>query len=112
MHSKLVIALCCAGLAPLTAAAQRPTATDPAAPVAAASYQSAFSAYKPYQEQRQGSWRELNEEVAKAGGHVGIFGGAGHAGRGASKPPAQGPGPSGQSAVRGAPAAPAGKPNP
>ena len=118
MQSKLVIGLCCACLVPLTAGAQRPAVTDPAAPVAADTYQSAFSTYKPYQEQVPGSWRELNEEVSKAGGHVGIFGGAGNARHGAGKTPAAAPKPSahgpeaaGQPPVRGAPAAPAGKPH-
>lgn len=116
MHSKIVIALWCAiGFAPWTAAAQRLAATDPAAAAPAPEYRSAFSTYKPFQEQNLESWRALNDEVAKAGGHVGIFGGAGHAGHGAAKAPGTTPGQgseaSGQPPVRGAPAAPAAKPH-
>jgi hypothetical protein len=102
MHSKLAIAFyCAASLMPLTAGAQRPAAADPAAAAATPKYESAFPAYRPYEEQTPRSWRELNDDVAKVGGHAGIFGGAGHAGHGSPKPAGQ---PVGQeSAVRGQP---------
>ena len=119
MHSKIIITLWCAiGVVPLTATAQRPGAADPAATAPAPEYRSAFSTYKPFQEQSLGSWRDLNDEVAKAGGHVGIFGGAGHAGHAGAKaapsaPKAAAPAPeaTGQPPMRGAPAAPAAKPH-
>ena len=48
-------------------------------------YESAFSTYKPYEEPELAPWKEVNEAVAKAGGHIGIFGGApAHAGHGAA----------------------------
>ena len=80
-------------LAPaLPAGAQSPEArSTPGGDIA---YESVFKSYKPYEEPELGSWKDLNDEVAKAGGHVGIFGGAGHAGHGApASPPQQKPAP-------------------
>ncbi len=48
-------------------------------------YDSAFTGYRPYREQPLAPWRELNDEVHRAGGHIGIFGGA----AGARAAPAQ-----------------------
>lgn len=53
------------------------------APVPQLEYQSAFENYRPYREQPLASWRDLNEEVARVGGHAGMFAGGHHAG---SKP--------------------------
>ena len=62
-------------------------------------------------------WREVNEEVGRVGGHVGIFRSGGHASQGhgtASKPaPGEAAGstrkePAGQAPARSAPKAPAG----
>ncbi len=50
--------------------------SDPAARVPDVRYQSAFDGYQPYREQKLAPWRELNDEVHKAGGHIGIVGGA------------------------------------
>ena len=112
MHPKLPVALLCTALSlPLATAAQRPAAADPAAPVPPLKYESAFSAYRPYQDPPVRNWAEVNEEVAKAGGHIGIFGGAGPAPHGAPKAPTQSPLGEGQPPVRGAPQAPAGKPH-
>lgn len=38
-------------------------------------YDSAFTGYQPFREQKLAPWRELNDEAHKAGGHIGIFGG-------------------------------------
>ncbi len=49
---------------------------DPASPVAAvpeATYRSAFEGYTAFHEQEPADWRQLNDEVGKAGGHLGIF---------------------------------------
>jgi hypothetical protein len=51
-----------------------PSAADAAARVPATKYDSAFTGYQPYREQKLAPWRELNEDVHKAGGHIGIFG--------------------------------------
>lgn len=79
-------------------------------------YESAFERYVPYREQPLATWRDVNDEVGRVGGHVGMFGSGGHAGHGGSKPaPAEPPAAApasaskeapGQSPARGAPAAP------
>ena len=110
MHPKLVIAaVCAATLAPWSALAERPPAADPAAQAPPPKYESAFSGYRAYQDQPVRNWAEVNEEVAKAGGHIGIMGGTG--GHGAQKVPAQAPLGQGQPPVRGAPDTPAAKPH-
>ena len=93
-------------------------AADPSAAVPPATYRSAFDSYVPYREQSVEPWRELNDDAARAGGHMGIFRGMGHAPgtRPAPSKPASGtPAASateagGQVPARRAPAAPAGKP--
>lgn len=96
-----------------------PDPRDPASSVPPVKYESAFAGYAPYREEKLAPWREVNDEVGKVRGHVGIFGGAGHAGHGAgekagpSKPAAGKPAgkpaePAGQAPARGAPKAPAG----
>ena len=56
-------------------------AGDSAAPVPAAKYD---KGYVPYREEKLAFWRELNDEVGAVKGHVGIFGGGGHAGHGSA----------------------------
>ena len=56
--------------------AQSEGKNDPRAPearVPAVTYQSAFQDYRPYREQELASRREVNEEVARVGGHVGVM---------------------------------------
>ena len=77
-----------AALAPHAAAQQpasRPHPADPAAPVPAMRYESAFSGYSSFREEPLAPWRNVNDEVARVGGHIGIVGGAGSP---AAKPPA------------------------
>jgi hypothetical protein len=68
---------CAAILAPLTAAAQQPAGTagpaDPAAAVPPVKYESAFAGYVPHREEKLAPWRDVNDEVARAGGHLGIM---------------------------------------
>ena len=73
-------------LAVKMAAPPRPTATEASAPVPATPYNSAFTGYQPYREQNLAPWRALNDEVHKAGGHIGIFGGAAGNAPGARSP--------------------------
>ncbi|MGH8635567.1 MAG: hypothetical protein ACREUX_20820 [Burkholderiales bacterium] len=65
------------GALALDAAAQQQSAAthpgDPAARVPQTSYRSAFEGYVPYREQALVPWREINDEVARIGGHAGIF---------------------------------------
>ena len=77
-----------AALAPHATAQQqgaKPHPADPAAPVPAVKYESAFSGYRGFREEPIAHWRDVNDEVARAGGHIGIVGGA-QGGHGASKP--------------------------
>ena len=99
MQFKCATLLYCAfALTPLAVLAQQPPAKNhPAAPgaaVPAVNYESAFAGYLPYRDQKPASWRDVNDEAARVGGHIGIFGGAAHGGQTSAKPAAQ-PRPSG-----------------
>lgn len=59
-------------------------------------YESAFTGYRRYADEKLAGWREVNEEVGRVGGHIGIFGGGGHAGHSASSKPAVNAPPAGQ----------------
>jgi hypothetical protein len=90
-----------AAFTPLANAQQHvtgPNPADAAARVPQAAYDSAFAGYNPYREQDLAAWREVNDEVARIGGHVRMFGGARHAGPGSAKPGPARPAP-GQPAV-------------
>ena len=91
-------------LAPPVAAAT-PGPADPSAPVPAVTYQSTFESYRGYREEPLADWRGLNEDVARAGGHVGVMRGSGATAprRGEGVPPA-----AGQPPARGSGQAPAG----
>ncbi|MBM3343425.1 MAG: hypothetical protein FJY56_15150 [Betaproteobacteria bacterium] len=92
MRYPSIIALCAAAwAAPMAHAAQPAPAAPATAPTEAGArvppihYDSAFSGYQSHREQKLAPWREANDEVHRAGGHIGIFGGA------AGKPAAQHP---------------------
>jgi len=81
MHRFLFIAALAAALAwPAAHAAEAvaapSTAADATARVPEARYDSAFIGFQGYREQQPAPWREVNDEAHKAGGHIGIFGGA------------------------------------
>lgn len=84
---------CAAALTPLVATAQQrtngPGPTDSSAIVPAVKYQSTFTGYVPFRDEKLAPWREVNYEAARVGGHIGIFGGSAHAGHGAAKPATQ-----------------------
>ena len=47
---------------------------EPAAPIVAPAAQtSAFDGYRPYRDEPVAPWREVNDAVREAGGHVGIL---------------------------------------
>lgn len=106
-------------LAPPALAQQRsitPHPGDPAAKVPAVKYESAFTGYAPFREEKLAPWREVNDQVGTVRGHAGIFGGAGHAGHGggdkagqskpAAKPAGKSAEPASSTPARGAPKAP------
>lgn len=76
MPAKLAVLYCALAAAWLpSAAAQQATRSHPADPavrVPAPKYQSAFSGYRPLREEPVAPWREVNDEVARIGGHLGI----------------------------------------
>jgi hypothetical protein len=68
-----------------SALAAQPNPAQPDAPVPTAQYESVFAGYVSYREEKLVPWREVNDAVARAGGHIGIL-------RGAAKPAATTPG--------------------
>ncbi len=54
--------------------------TNPRAVVASPQYQSAFTDYQSFRDEKLAPWREVNDEAARVGGHIGIFSGGAHAG--------------------------------
>ena len=81
-------------LAPAAGAAQHGSAqsgpTHPAAPVPATTYESAFAGYVSLREEKLAPWRDVNDEVGRVGGHVGILRGTAATG---AKPAAKSPAP-------------------
>jgi hypothetical protein len=95
MHSRTFAVLLYGAvvLYPIAVAAQpasaQPNPAHPDAPVPAVKYESGFAGYVSFREEKLAPWREVNDEVARAGGHIGIVrGAAGHGGQGAAKPAA------------------------
>lgn len=77
MQPKFAV-LCCAlaALALQSAAAiaqSRGNPSDPATAVPATRYSSAFTGYQPLGDEKIAQWREINDEVARIGGHLGMF---------------------------------------
>jgi len=79
---RFIVFAAIAALAPYATAQQhpRPRAADPAAPAPAVKHESAFSGYRSYRDEPLAPWREVNDEVTRAGGHIGILRGAGSVG--------------------------------
>jgi hypothetical protein len=99
-----------AAISPFAAAQQQPARTNPAEPTAsvpAFTYNSAFAGYRGYREEPIAPWRGVNDEVTRAGGHIGIFGGN-HKGHDSSKPAAKPAVPKPESSPKPAPSAPGG----
>lgn len=76
---KNVLLIAVAGLAahmPLATAALAAAPPDPANPDAFApsfSHESALTGYRGFREAPLVPWRDVNDEVARVGGHLGIF---------------------------------------
>jgi hypothetical protein len=76
MKNAFIAVIALAAHAPFVAAqpaAARHDPADPAAPAPAFQYESAFKDYRGYRETPLAPWREVNDEVGRVGGHVGIF---------------------------------------
>lgn len=77
MQLKLAVLYCaCAAfwLSPATAQQHaNANPADPRAVVPPTQYPSAFTGYRPFRDEKPAPWREVNDEVARAGGHLGIF---------------------------------------
>jgi hypothetical protein len=73
MKPYIALAAFAALTTPAAAQQPRPDPADPAASVSPVKYESAFAGYAPYREQHVAPWRDVNDEVARAGGHAGIF---------------------------------------
>ena len=56
--------------------ARSPNPADPSVTVPAPRYESAFSDYVRQRDEKIAPWRGVNDEVARAGGHIGILRGA------------------------------------
>ena len=73
MYKRIVLLLAVGAAA--TAEAQQPQRPDPADPKARApaiEHRSAFEGYRRYAEPELAGWREMNQEVGRVGGHLGI----------------------------------------
>lgn len=73
-----VLSCACAALWLQPAIAQQHAGANPADPRAenpSPQYQSAFDGYRPFRDEKLAPWREVNEEAARIGGQIGIFGG-------------------------------------
>lgn len=79
---KYFLAFTAAAMIPAALAQQtgRPAPSDAAAAVPPAGYESAFGGYVPHNEQEIASWRDINDEAARIGGHVGSLGQSGSPG--------------------------------
>lgn len=73
----LVVFSAHAPLAAAQPAASHRDPADPAAPVPALQYQSAFEGYRGFRETPLAPWRDVNDEVARVGGHLGVLRGQG-----------------------------------
>ncbi len=101
----VVCAFACSAQAQSAAPLQRSDPADPALPVPAARYDSPYSGYQRFEEQKPASWRALNDEVERLGGHEGHIKGSAP-----NEPPRA---PAAREAARAAPSpAPQAAPNP
>ena len=62
-----------AAIAPHAAAQRQPQPTDAGTTVPAPRYESAFAGYRGYRDEPLAPWRDINDEVMRAGGHIGIL---------------------------------------
>lgn len=90
MYKRIFLLLAVA--AATSAAAQQPQRPDPGDPKArapAVEHRSALEGYRRYAEPEVAAWREMNQEVGRVGGHLGIVRGQSGATKPGAKAPAQ-----------------------
>lgn len=80
--------------------------TQAGARVPGLQYESAFQNYVPYREQPLEAWREVNDEVGRVGGHLGMFRSEGEVRPQPGAPASAARDAPGQPPARGAPTAP------
>ncbi len=77
MTNVLRFQFCLAALLAATAAAAQQAKpahpADPAAPAPAVGHDSAFAGYNKFRDEKLSDWRNVNDEVGRVGGHVGIL---------------------------------------
>jgi len=73
MHKSICFALAVAAAGAAAAEERRPDPRDPKAKAPPVEYRSVFEGYRPAGEIERAPWRAVNDEVRRAGGHVGIF---------------------------------------
>jgi hypothetical protein len=49
---------------------REPAATEP---LVLPDHASAFKTYRPYRDEERPAWREVNDEVGRVGGHIGVL---------------------------------------
>ncbi|MDH5537552.1 MAG: hypothetical protein OEZ08_18530 [Betaproteobacteria bacterium] len=64
-----------------------PHPADAAVAASPPRYDSAFAGYASYRDEKLAPWREVNDEVARVGGHIGILRGNGTAAPRTPAPP-------------------------
>lgn len=72
-RAMLLLLSACAGGGAFAQSEGRKDPAKPDTPVPAATYRSVFEDYRPYREQDVASWREVNDQVARVGGHAGVL---------------------------------------
>jgi hypothetical protein len=74
MNRAIVLLLwACAGGAALAQSEGKNQPAKPETSVPPVTYRSAFEDYRPYRAQEIAPWREVNDEVARVGGHAGVL---------------------------------------
>ena len=70
-----IIAIGCSNLLGLAAlhAASQPQPADPGASTPRTEYRSAFADYRAFRDEALANWKRLNDDVERAGGHLGIM---------------------------------------
>jgi hypothetical protein len=72
MHKALFFVIAATTAGPAAAQQPRPDPGDPKTKVPAVEHRSAFESYRRHTEPEVSGWREMNDEVGRIGGHLGM----------------------------------------